>query len=146
MHRYDSLARVFLAGRAYVVRSARPQGDTLLLALEGVDSREAADALRNVEIDVPLAERAPLAPDRFYLDDLLGLRVIDPAGRLVGTVVEVLERPAAEVLRIRMADGGEGLVPLVRAIVQQVDLAAGEVRIDPPRGLLPEHAPGGGLA
>lgn len=137
MHRYDSLQRVFIREREHRVRSVRPHGDVVLLFLEGVDGREAAEAMRNVEVAVPATERAPLPPDRFYIDDLVGLRVVDTEGRLRGSVVEVMERPGAHLLRLTTPAGEEGFVPLVRAIVKGVDVAAGEVVIDPPEGLLP---------
>jgi 16S rRNA processing protein RimM len=144
--RYESLGRVFVDGIERRVRGVRVHGDAVLLTLEGVDGREAADALRNMEICVPAAERAPLPPERFYIDDLIGLRVVDTKGRARGVVQSVLERPGADLLQVRTPSGGEGLVPMVRAIVKQVDVAAGEILIDPPEGLLPDPDGDGGGA
>lgn len=144
MARYASLERVFVDGTERGVRGVRVHGNAVLMVLEGVDGREAADALRNVEICVPATERAPLPPERFYIDDLVGLRVIDTEGRVRGVVDAVLERPGADLLQLRTPSGAQGLVPLVRAIVRRVDVAAGEVVVDPPQGLLPDPDGHGG--
>ena len=142
--RYASLKRVFVDGIERRVRGVRAHGDAVLMVLEGVDGREAADALRDQEISVPASERAPLPPERFYIDDLVGLRVLDQEGRVRGVVKAVLERPAADLLEVRTPDGAEALVPLVKAIVRRVDVAAGEVVVDPPQGLLPDPDGDGG--
>ncbi|MGH3838085.1 MAG: PRC-barrel domain-containing protein, partial [Pseudonocardiaceae bacterium] len=53
----------------------------------------------------------------------------------LGTVREVVHAPASDLLVVE-TDRGEVLVPFVRAIVPEVDLAGGRVVLDPPAGLL----------
>jgi 16S rRNA processing protein RimM len=80
---------------------------------------------------------APLDdPDQFYDHELLGLSAVLSTGEPLGTVADVVHGPAGELLVIGDPDGGEHLVPFVRAIVTAVDVAAGRVVIDPPPGLL----------
>jgi 16S rRNA processing protein RimM len=109
---------------------------TLLLRLEGVDSREAAEAVRNTELVVPVAELPEIEdPDSYYDHQLVGLtaRLSDDA--VLGEVTAILHE-AQDLLVVRRVEGGEVLIPFVAAIVPTVDLDGGFVVVDPPEGLL----------
>ena len=125
--------------RGVVVESMREHSGRLLVRFDGVNSRDAADALRGSLFIVDTADLPPIAdPDEFYDHELEGLRVRTLAGHEVGRVTEVLHTPAGEILAVR-PDEGEGpeiLVPFVSAIVTAVSLEDGLVEIDPPDGLL----------
>ncbi len=124
----------------YTVEAARDHSGRLLLRLEGVSDRTAADALRGGTLFViDSAELEPSDdPDEFYDHELEGLSVRLADGTEVGTVIEVLHSAAGELLSIRRAgeQSGELLVPFVAAIVTSVSVADGVVEIDPPEGLL----------
>ncbi|MCW2514884.1 MAG: rRNA-processing protein RimM [Mycobacterium sp.] len=125
--------------RTYVVDAMREHGGRLLVRLDGVASRDAADALRGSLFIVDTADLPPIEdPDEFYDHELEGLRVRTLAGRDVGVVAEVLHTAAGEILAVRPeeGDGPEILVPFVSAIVTAVSLEQGLVEIDPPDGLL----------
>ncbi|WP_127782725.1 ribosome maturation factor RimM [Rhodococcus sp. X156] len=126
-------------GASYTVAAARNHSGRLLLRLEEVADRAAADELRGTLFLVDSAELPPSdEPDAFYDHELEGLSVVLADGSAVGTVREVLHTPGGELLSVRPAgaDKGEHLVPFVAAIVTEVDLQAGTVTIDPPDGLL----------
>ncbi|MFC9763123.1 ribosome maturation factor RimM [Rhodococcus jostii] len=123
----------------YTVEAARDHSGRLLLRLEGVSDRTAADALRGTLFVIDSAELEPSDdPDEFYDHELEGLSVRLADGTEVGTVIEVLHSAAGELLSIRRAgdQSGELLVPFVAAIVTSVSVADGVVLIDPPEGLL----------
>lgn len=119
-------------GGELVVRSARSGADgDLLLGLEGVDDRNAAAALRDAYLCVEAAARRPLGDDEWFTWELVGLRVRTAGGQAIGTVVDVEAYPEQDVLVVRGDDAGERRLPLVRAFVRRVDLAAGEVEVTP---------------
>ena len=118
------------------VAASRWHRDTLLMTVEGVESREAAEALRDTELHVAVEDLPELDdPDTFYDHQLLGLAARLPDGRPLGEVTSV-RHEGAELLVVRRGDGRELLVPFVTAIVPTVDLAGGFVVVDPPEGLL----------
>lgn len=122
--------------RTFVVESARAHGGRLLVRLDGVGDRSAADALRGTLFVVDAADLPAIAdPDEFYDHELEGLRVRTVDGLDVGVVAEVLHTAAGELLAVRREDGSEVLVPFVEAIVPSVSRTDG-VEIDPPDGLL----------
>ncbi len=118
------------------VAGRRWNGEVLLLAVDGVDSREAAEALRNTELHVPVADLPALQdPDAFYDHQLVGLTARLPDGTELGTVGAV-RHEGADLLVVRRVGGRQLLVPFVTAMVPTVDLAAGYLVVDPPEGLL----------
>jgi 16S rRNA processing protein RimM len=109
---------------------------TLLLRLEGVDSREAAEAVRNTELLVDVADLPEIEdPDSYYDHQLVGLTARMPDGSVLGEVT-VVRHEAQDLLVVRRPEGGEVLIPFVSAIVPTVDLDGGFVVVDPPEGLL----------
>ncbi len=113
-------------------RSVRRHHEKLLVAFEGIDSPEAARELAGAEL---FAERADveLGPDEYFDADLIGLRLLDEAGRELGRVSGVQHFPAQDCLVVGSAGA---LVPLVKAFVRRVDLAAGTIVTTLPEGLL----------
>jgi 16S rRNA processing protein RimM len=109
---------------------------TLLLRLEGVDSREAAEAVRNTELLVDVADLPEIEdPDSYYDHQLVGLTARMPDGTVLGEIT-VVRHEAQDLLVVRRPGGGDLLIPFVSAIVPTVDLDGGFVVVDPPEGLL----------
>jgi 16S rRNA processing protein RimM len=124
-------------GRDVIIESVRPHGGRLLVRLDGVADRNAADALRGNLFVVDSGDLPEIDdPDEFYDHQLEGLDVRTADGRAIGTVTEVLHTAGGELLAVRSPEGAEILVPFVGAIVTSVSLADGVVEIDPPDGLL----------
>jgi 16S rRNA processing protein RimM len=122
--------------RDYVVDSAREHSGRLLVRLDGVADRNAAEALKGTVFLVDTADLPPIEdPDEFYDHQLEGLQVVTTTGTTVGSVAEVLHTAAGELLSVSSEDG-EVLVPFVSAIVTSVSLADHTIEIDPPEGLL----------
>ncbi|HEX7746740.1 MAG TPA: ribosome maturation factor RimM [Micromonosporaceae bacterium] len=119
------------------VESVRWHQGRLLIVFDGVYDRGLADALRGVLLCVDSADVAPPAdPDEFNDHQLVGLTAVTPAGEELGEVTRIDHAPASDLLVLRRAEGGTALIPFVKAIVPEVDLAAGRLVVDPPGGLL----------
>ena len=116
----------------------------LLLTFEGVQDREAAEALRGVllEIDRPLDE-VPEDPEEYYDDSLEGCNVELSSGEIVGIVREVVHLPSQDLLAVTRPERSEVLVPFIHQFVSTVDIAARRIVIDPPLGLLEDLDPPG---
>ena len=97
--------------------------DMVLLKLEGVDTVEAAAALRGRIVSVR-RDDAALAEGRVFVADLLGLPVFD-GGREIGKLQDVLTMPAGDVYVVK--GEREYLIPAVPAFVEQVDPDAGRI-------------------
>jgi 16S rRNA processing protein RimM len=118
------------------VAAVHPRFGGLVLAFEGVGSREEAEALRGIVLVVDSAELPEIEDaDEWYDHQLVGLAAVDPAGAALGEVADVVHAPASDLLVVRDADGREHLVPFVRELVPAVDVPGGRVVVDPPEGL-----------
>ena len=108
----------------------------LIARLDGIATKEEADALRGTQLS---ADRAVLpAPDEdeYYHADLIGLEVFDTGGTPLGTVKAVLDPSGNDLLEIAVPGQSETvLLPFTRAAVPTVDIAAGRIVADPPEGL-----------
>ncbi|WP_422756795.1 ribosome maturation factor RimM [Micromonospora sp. WMMD708] len=119
------------------VEAARWHQGRMLVAFEGVLDRETAEALRGTLLGVDSASVAPPEdPEEFHDHQLVGLAVVTPAGEHLGEVAKIDHAPASDLLVLRRPQGGSALIPFVKAIVPEVDLAGGRVVVDPPAGLL----------
>lgn len=120
------------------VAATRWHSGELIVRFAGVKDRTAAEALRGTWLRVESdALPPPSDPDEFRDHDLIGLSVRTVSGVAVGEVTDVLHH-GQDILAIRPEGPAraEILVPFVKAIVTNVDVAAGILIIDPPAGLL----------
>jgi 16S rRNA processing protein RimM len=121
------------------VAAKRWQSGELVVRFEGIRNRTAAEGLRGTWLSVDTATLAPPAdPDEFRDHDLVGLTARTADGTVVGEITDVLHYGQDILVIKRAADavGADVLVPFVKAIVPEVDVAAGTLVIDPPPGLL----------
>jgi 16S rRNA processing protein RimM len=119
---------VYLDGDSEPVRIAEVNwaGRVPSLRLDGVSTREAAAALVGRYLELPARE---LPEGSYYWHQLEGLRVVDVAGAEVGELVEVFRAGENEVYRV-VGAGSEVLVPALRSVVREIDLAARRMVID----------------
>jgi 16S rRNA processing protein RimM len=117
------------------VEAARETNDAILMKLQSVDDRDRAIELRGAEICARRSQFPPLEPGEFYACDVEGARVVLGGGsggaeEELGKVVEMRSYPTVDVLVVAAADGGRPWeVPLVEAVVEQVDVLQGLVRL-----------------
>ena len=120
------------AWREMRVAAAKVHGNTLVAQLAGIDEREAAVALKGLEVAVPRAQLPGAAEGEFYWADLIGLRVVNRDAHEFGRVVRVMQTGANDVLVV--AGGNEiereTLIPFIAGAIRQVDLAAGVISVD----------------
>lgn len=112
-------------GKPLRVETARVHKSAVLVKFSGVDTVEAAMALKGKTVSIA-REDAKLEPGAFFLADLAGLAVRDEAGNGIGTLTEVLTPPAHNVYVVQ-GPGGEHMIPAVPEFVKKVDLDKGEI-------------------
>lgn len=111
----------------------RPVAGGLGARIAGVDTRDAAEALRGTSLFVARDRLPSLPDDEFYYTDLIGLQAFDPGGVLLGQVIAVHNHGAGDILELSPSGHGSALLlPFTKAIVPTVDLGAGRLVVDPP--------------
>lgn len=113
-----------------MLKQLKLHSDGLIAAFDGVDDRNAAEALIGNLIGACREAMPPTAENEFYWGDLTGLTVRNAQGDTLGMVRELMETGANTVLVVVDADGTKRLIPFVSQVVNQVDLARREILVD----------------
>lgn len=112
----------------YEVEAAKVHSNTLLVKLKGISDRDLAFALKGKQVAVPREQLPEPEENEYYWSDLIGLQVTNLQGVDLGTIAEVFETGANDVL---VAKGDrERLIPFVEQVVLDVDLDAKTMQVD----------------
>lgn len=114
--------------REVAVEDGAAHGQTLVAKLAGVETREAAAALRGMEVGVLRSELPASSDGEFYWADLQGLSVRNLEGQSLGVVDGLLETGGSPVLVVK--GDRERLIPFVEPVVQAVETAQGLIVVD----------------
>jgi 16S rRNA processing protein RimM len=132
--RFAKGAALWIDGERYEVQQSRPLKRGIAVKLAGIDSREAAEALRGKLLEIPEATLEALGEGEYYRFQLIGLEVVDGDGRALGRLEEVLATGSNDVYVVR-GPAGELLLPATDDVVRKVDVAAGRMVVELIEGL-----------
>ena len=121
------------SGKRYEItafRMAKP-GEAVM-SFKGVGDRNAAEALKGIELFVARDALPQTDEDEFYHADLIGLEAFDAEGRLVGRVAAIHNFGASDVIAIVRSDGDEVLLAFTKETVPQIDIRGGRLMIAVP--------------
>lgn len=128
-------------GRRFTLRIQGTVKGAVIAEITGVADRNAAEALKGLQLFVDRDQLPAPEEEEFYHADLIGLRAELVSGEDLGTVVALHDFGAGQSLEIAAKDGGSLLVPFTKAAVPSIDIAAGRLLVDPPVGLLEKPEP-----
>src|SRR5262245_41579969 len=140
--RVGAVVMVGPSATARAIREVRIHQGRPIIALEGIDTMNEAEALAGAELKVPAASAEALPEDTYYHYDLIGCEVTDRSGKAIGSVTGV--EGTMEMSRLVIAGShGEVLIPLVAEICTEIDVPGRRIVVDPPDGRLELNEPGG---
>jgi 16S rRNA processing protein RimM len=122
--------------RVDVVGGGSGRAGEVRLHFEGVEDRDAAEALRGLRILTEASALPKLPEGEFYWHELVGCRVESEAGLAVGIVQEIWETGAHDVLVVVDERGVRRLVPTAAELLKSIDLAARRIVVVDLPGLL----------
>jgi 16S rRNA processing protein RimM len=112
---------------ALTLTSGRPAKGGLVVRAAEVETREQAEALRGLKLFIPRELLPEPDEDEFYITDLIGLAIVDPEGAPLGTIKNVHDFGAGDLLEVQPAQGPSWYLPFTREAVPEVKLAEGVV-------------------
>lgn len=120
------------------VEQCKVHSDTVVAKIEGLDDRNAAEALKGARIYLPRSAFPRTGDDEYYWVDLIGLEVVNREGLPLGQVRDLMATGPSSVLVVEQAlpevDGqprsAERMIPFVSAYVDAVDLTARRITVD----------------
>ena len=117
--------RVRISGKEYKIQQCRVQKSCNLVKLEGIDTMDAAQAMRGKVLEL---YREDIDEDVIFAAELIGMSVI-AEGTEIGKIVEVLDYPGNSVYVVRGKH--EYMIPAVKQFIMSTDMEANvmEVRL-----------------
>lgn len=105
----------------WAVQRVRLHQEAALFKLAGCDSRDTAETLRGMLVQIALADAVPLEEDEYYEHQLVGMRVVEENGTFLGHVTEIISTGANDVYVV-VGPEGELLLPAIRSVILDIDL------------------------
>lgn len=145
---FSEVSVVFYGGKEYVVESLRAVNGGALIKLQGIDTPEAANALRGAAY-LPDSSKPELDRDEFFWDDVIGLKCVLTDGKEIGKVFDVSLTAPTPVISVRRSSGVSGvssvsggscgsrkatsqdiLFPAIKGLIKDVSLGDGIFLLD----------------
>ena len=128
--RYEELDRIIVEDKEYGIEKVRYQQHMVILKLEGVDDRNAAEAMKNKDVFITEDDLKELPEDTFYIRDLIGLEVLDEeTGDSIGKIKDVLQPSSQDIYVVKRPEGSDVLIPVVSEFVKAVNVEEGFVKV-----------------
>ncbi|HLG18306.1 MAG TPA: ribosome maturation factor RimM [Bdellovibrionota bacterium] len=116
---------------SYVLDHVSLQASRIVVRFEGVETRNDAERLTNQTIFVARSKFPALAAGEHYCVDLIGLPVVTPSGKVVGTLREIWPTASNDIYVVDAASG-EILLPATKDVIVKVDMDHGRIVANPP--------------
>lgn len=113
----------------YSVLSAHLLGESVVLSLENVDTREKAEEFRNKKIYISRQDASPLNSDEYYISDLIGIEVYKDNGEYIGILEDILSSYTQEIYQIK-AKEGLYLCAKIKGLVLDISLENKKIILD----------------
>ena len=117
------------------VVGARPRAPFVIVKLDGVDSIDHAETLRDMTVAVEETVLPPLKDGEFYYYQVVGLTVRTTTGTEIGEIAQVFFSGGHDIWVVRQGEK-EYLIPVTEEIVRSIDIPGKQAIIDPLKGLL----------
>jgi 16S rRNA processing protein RimM len=111
-------------GRRFRLENARLQGEIVIATVKGISDRNAAEALKGLELHVERDDLPDADSDsgEFYQADLIGMAVFDDKGTQLGSIIGFQDFGAGDLIEVELPSGATGLVPFADSMVPIVDM------------------------
>ena len=118
--------------RQLEIESQRAAKDDFIVRFRGVSDRDAAEALRNVNLYVEREKLPPPDDGEFYHADLIGLRAVSASGEALGEVIAIHNFGAGDIVQLKLTDGATTMLAFDETTVPKVDIAGGQIVVQMP--------------
>ena len=140
INRFDRLKKVYISNKngkkEYQIQEVKYHKNMVLMKLEGIDTPEQADLLRQSYLLVDRADEEPLEEGVYYIVDLLGLEVYTDENKLLGKVKDIFNTGSNDIYVIKDEMGKQILLPGIPEVLKNVDLEKGRITVHLIPGLI----------
>ena len=133
---YEDTASIYVGDVLMPVRSVRTQKNMVILGLEGINDRNAAEKARGSELFVTEDDLPELPEGEYYVRDLIGMEAVLEDGAHLGEVTDVIQNTAQDIFEVETDDGRKVLIPKVPEFVLDIDPDSRRVTLHLIEGML----------
>lgn len=135
-YRFEDLERVYLGEEKTPLDIIKVsiRKNMVYLGFRGYNNINEVLSMKTKYIYIPKEERIPLKENQFFIEDIIGSKVLSKGGENLGTVKDVLQGPGNDVLLIS-EDRGNWMLPMVKVFVLSVDPDKKVIIADPIEGM-----------
>ena len=140
INRFDKLKKIYIKNKdgkkEYQIQEVKYHKNMVLMKLEGIDTPERADLLRQSYLLVDRADEEPLEEGVYYIVDLLGLEVYTDDNKLLGKVDDIFNTGSNDIYVVKDEMGKQILLPGIPDVLKNVDLEKGRITVHLIPGLI----------
>lgn len=140
INRFDKLKKVYIKNKEgkkeYQIQEVKYHKNMVLMKLEGIDTVEQADLLRQSYLLVNRDDEEPLEEGVYYIVDLIGLEVCTDEGVLLGNVDDIFNTGSNDIYVVKDGKGKQILLPGIPDVIKNVDLESGKIIVHLIPGLM----------
>ena len=140
INRFDRLKKIYISNKngkkEYQIQEIKYHKNMVLMKLEGVDTPEQADLLRQSYLLVDRADEEPLEEGVYYIVDLLGLEVYTDDNKLLGKVDDIFNTGSNDIYVVKDEMGKQIFLPGIPDVLKNVDLEKGRITVHLIPGLI----------
>lgn len=108
----------------------------VIIKFQGIDDRNEAEKYRNVYIMVDRKDAVKLPKGRYFICDIIGLKVYTLEREYLGEITNVIQTGANDVYVVKSNEDKEILIPAIKEVVKNIDVEKGYMFIYPMEGLI----------
>ena len=140
INRFDRLKKIYISNKngkkEYQIQEVKYHKNMVLMKLEGIDTGEQADLLRQSYLLVNRDDEEPLEEGVYYIVDLIGLEVYTDEGVLLGNVDDIFNTGSNDIYVVKDGKGKQILLPGIPDVIKNVDLESGKIIVHLIPGLM----------
>ena len=133
INRFDKLKKIYIKNKdgkkEYQIQEVKYHKNMVLMKLEGIDTPEQADLLRQSYLLVNRDDEEPLEEGVYYIVDLIGLEVYTDEGVLLGNVDDIFNTGSNDIYVVKDGKGKQILLPGIPDVIKDVDLEKGRITV-----------------
>lgn len=134
---FKKIKTVYVDNKPYSLKGVKEHKGNLLIRFEEIDNMTKAEALKGKDVFVKREEAPKLPKGRYYIVDLIGLKVLKDDGSEIGEITDVFATGSNDVYEV--LGKKKYYIPVIDDVVKEIDIEGGKVIITPLKGLLDDE-------
>ena len=134
---FKKIKTMYVDNKPYLLKGVKEHKGNLLIRFEEIDNMTKAEALKGKDVFVKREEAPKLPKGRYYIVDLIGLKVLKDDGSEIGEITDVFATGSNDVYEV--TGKKKYYIPVIDDVVKEIDIEGGKVIITPLKGLLDDE-------